>query len=215
MKTDEGRYLPDFLNLSTSVESVGRDGDFGDCVRQLLVRDLAEAYLRENYPRLCRDDTFEDLLAKLESKIERIEGMNLSRSTTVGLMCTVFYELFEDFVYVDDAQARRVTRLMRDSVTYQNIMYDGDDDDEDKKLLDDAYPEILDDDEDEEDEDDDEVDEDWVPEPVSVFVARHIENTDEEIVRVRDILGARDGEHDVNYTESFEEFMEAPFTFSA
>ena len=99
-------------------------------------------------------------------------------------------------------------------------------DDDKRRLLDEVYPEILsddddddDDDNDDDDDDDDDDDEQSDPEPVSVFVARHLarhlSEADEEIVRVRDVLGARDGEHDVNYLNSFEEFMRDPFTFSA
>ena len=161
-ETPEGRRLADFLNWSTSVDSVGRDEGFGECVRQLLVPALAEAYLKKNYPEL------------------------------------------------------HVTRLLRDSDAYESM------DDDKRRLLDEVYPEILsddddddDDDNDDDDDDDDDDDEQNDPEPVSVFVARHLSERGEEIVRVRDVLGARDGEHDVNYLNSFEEFMRDPFTFSA
>ena len=222
-ETPEGRRLADFLNWSTSVDSVGRDEGFAECVGQLLVPELAEAYLKKNYPELhretYRDDGFENLLARLERKIERIEEKNLSWSRSASKLCDAYHATFGDFEYVDDAQARRVTRLMRESTCYENL----DDDDSYKKLLDEVYPEISSDDEDEDDEDEDDEDDDderedgeiTDPEPVSAFVARHLSETDEDIVRVRDVLGALDGEHEVNYVKSFEEFMRDPFTFPA
>jgi len=218
-ETPEGRRLADFLNWSTSVDSVGRDEGFGECVRQLLVPALAEAYLKKNYPELHRDDTFENLLVRLEGKIERIETKDWPRSRVARELCDAYHATFgvdSVFEYADDAQARRVTRLLRDSDAYESM------DDDKRRLLDEVYPEILsddddddDDDNDDDDDDDDDDDEQNDPEPVSVFVARHLSERGEEIVRVRDVLGARDGEHDVNYLNSFEEFMRDPFTFSA
>ena len=44
--TAEGRHLDGFLKWAT--ESVGRDERFAQCVRQLLVPELADAFLAEN-----------------------------------------------------------------------------------------------------------------------------------------------------------------------
>lgn len=210
-ETPEGRHLPHFLNWSTSDESVGRGDSFADCVRELLVPELAEAYLNKNYPELCRDDGFENLLARLERRIERIEKKDLSWPRSASELCVAYHATFGDFEYVDDAQARRVTRLMRESTCYENL----EDDDGNKKLLDEVYPEISSDDED--DDDDTEDGEIVDPESVSAFVERHIAEMSDEIVRVRDVIRTRDEDDDdaIDYQKSYEEFLNDPFTFSA
>ena len=97
---------------------------------------------------------------------------------------------------------------MRDASGYETL----DDDDENKRLLDEVYPEIL---------NDDDADDDDATESVSAFVARHLaglaEVTD-DIVRVRDVIRTRDDDDDdevIDYQKSYEEFLDAPFTFPA
>jgi hypothetical protein len=206
--------LTHFLNWSTSYESVGRDTDFANCVRDLLVPELAEAYLKSNYPRLhrddYRDDRFKRLFRKFKKKIEKIEEKDWTTSTVATELCDAYHTTFgaaDDFEYVDDKQARRVTRLVGGTSMYSSL------DDKNKELVDQVYPEIDDDDDD--DDDDQDEDEKKVPEPVSAFVERYLEETTEATVRVRDVLGARDGEGEVNYTKSFGEFLKDPFTFPA
>ena len=233
-ETLEGRHLSHFLNWSTSDESVGRGAGFADCVRQLLVPELAEAYLKKNYPELhremYRDDRFEDLFAKLEEMIEEIDAIeeidetNGSSSETASKLCDAYHTTFGDFEYADDEQARRVTRLVRETVYYENL----DDDDAKKKLLDEVYPEVVsadDDEDDEDDEDDDETEDGEIvdpadpadPEPVSAFVARHLAETSDDAMNVGDVIRTRDDDDDdvIDYQKSFEEFLEDPFTFPA
>ena len=216
-ETPEGRHLPHFLNWSTSEESVGRGGEFADCVRQLLVPELAEAYLRKNYPVLhyvvYRDDRFEDLFAKLAEMIEEIEGTNASPSETASKLCDAYHTTFGDFEYADDEQARRVTRLVRETTFYEENL----DDYDAIELIDEVYPQVSDDDEDSDDDDDTEDGEIVDPEPVSAFVERHIANSSDDTMKVGDVIRTRDEDDDdaIDYQKSFEEFLEDPFAFPA
>ena len=204
--TPEWRYLSYFLNWSTSDYSVAPGADFANCVHQVLSPDLAVAYLKKYYPELHRDPHFEHMLHEFERKITNIESKYLSdqpgpdeRSKAVSKLCDAYHEIFGDREYADDDQAREVTRLLRDSVAYQQM------DESLAKLLDGVFPEILSD-----DDDDDGGDAEEAPyQSVAQFVARHLQDHTGDSLMVRDVIGSRD-ESDgvsVNYLESYEKFL--------
>jgi hypothetical protein len=213
--TPEGRHLADFLRWSTSFKSVGRSKEFAGCVHALLTRDLAVSFLKKNYPELCRDKHFEDMLGKFERKVMKInEDYQVSEhmSKVASKLCDAYHKTFGDYEFADDDQAHAVTRLMRD---VYNVYYKMDK--SHKKLLDDVFPEILsdDDEEDEEDDDDDEEDDDQTPDSVADFVMRYVREHDATAnLRVRDVIGSVDSEHAVNYLKSYEKFIQEPFTFT-
>jgi len=218
--TPEGRHLADFLRWSTSFKSVGRSKEFAGCVHALLTRDLAVSFLKKNYPELCRDKHFEDMLGKFERNVMKInEDYQVSEhmSKVASKLCDAYHKTFGDYEFADDDQAQDVTRLIRYHTVYYKM------DKSHKKLLDDVFPEILSDDDDEEDddeedddeEDDDEEDDDQTPDSVADFVMRYVREHDAtEDLRVRDVIGSVDSEHAVNYLKSYEEFIQEPFTFT-
>jgi hypothetical protein len=213
--TPEGRHLADFLRWSTSFKSVGRSKEFAGCVHALLTRDLAVSFLKKNYPELCRDKHFEDVLGKFERKVMKINedyvNMDINMSKVASKLCDAYHKTFGDYEFADDDQAQDVTRLIR----YHNVYYKMDK--SHKKLLDDVFPEISsdDDEEDDDEEDDDEEDDDQTPDSVADFVMRYVRKIKTiGYLRVRDVIGSVDSEHAVNYLKSYEKFIQEPFTFT-
>jgi hypothetical protein len=138
--TPEGRHLADFLRWSTSFKSVGRSKEFAGCVHALLTRDLAVSFLKKNYPELCRDKHFEDMLGKFERNVMKINedyvNMNMNMSKVASKLCDAYHKTFGDYEFADDDQAQDVTRLIRYHTVYYKM------DKSHKKLLDDVFPEI-------------------------------------------------------------------------